>query len=410
MDYQLLNALNEDIRVVTILPTLTPNEESTNQTGTDLVQCRLEHVSLKDSEILQASKESSTNASSTALDWNGCHRISSCQYASKWRYSWGDYVALSYTWGAVTDTRKIILNGHEMAVGANLESLLRILRHKKPMKAGYKIWVDAICINQQDIAERSREVTRMGKIYRQAREVLIWLGNEGGESDKGMDLIRTLSNACTTGRDRALGDMLRRQPDLLGKGCWRALSSLLDRPYWDRLWVLQETSLSGGRTSILCGQQAVTWSDLYSATYSFGTHNIDVMFSLIDQERNDAGLPASGLKRNKLIHLHSEQSVQAGREKPQPMAMLDLARKSQVTDLRDKIYGMLGIMEALVSEQIVPNYHATLHQVFTNFAKAFIVTSRLRNSPLILARLEGAGLITVLKIIALNCLNSALGQ
>lgn len=216
----------------------------------------------------------------------------------------------------------------------------------------------------------------MRKIYKQAHDVVIWLGNEGEDSDKAMDLIRTLSNACRTGQDRALGIALRQQPELLGQGCWRALTKLLDRPYWDRLWVLQEIALGGGRTSILCGQQAVTWGELYSATYSFGTHNVDVMFSLIDRERKDAGLSASGLKRNKLIHLNTEQLVQAGREKAQVMCMLDLGRKSLATDPRDKVYGLLGMMEASVSDKIVPDYNATLSQVFTDFAKAFIVASR----------------------------------
>ena len=301
-------------------------------------------------------------------------------------------------------------------MGANLESALRVLRHKQPIKSGYKVWVDALCINQRDIVERGQEVKRMGKIYRQACNVVIWLGNEGKGSDTAMDLIRTLSNACSAGQDKKLGDSLRQRPDLLGQCCWRALSELLDRPYWDRLWVLQEIALGGGRTAILCGQEAVTWGEFYDAIYSFGTHNVDVFFSLIDRERKAAGLPASGLKRNKLIHLNTEQSVQRGHAKPQFMCMLDLGRKSLVTDPRDKIYGLLGMMEASVSDQIVPDYTATLQTVFTDFAKAFISASRSCLSAKAQFILDtsvnqvGVRLTKALKIIVLNCLNSALGQ
>lgn len=309
------------------------------------------------------------------LNWFSCHESSACRDTSQWSYSWGDYVALSYTWGDPTDTRNIILNGHQTAIGANLESALRVLRDKQPIKLGYQMWVDALCINQRDIVERGQEVKRMRKIYRQARNVVIWLGNEGDESDKAMGLIRILSNACETGEDRALGTALRKQPDLLGRGCWRALSKLLDRPYWDRLWVLQEIALGVGRTSILCGQKAVTWRELYNASFSFGTHNVDVMFSLIDQERRDAGLPAAGLKRNKLTHLDTEQLVQAGRAKGQFMCMLDLGRKSLAMDPKDKVYGLLGMLEASLSDHIVPDYNATVSQVFTDFAKAFIVAN-----------------------------------
>ena len=320
-------------------------------------------------------RQSISDPLSTQLDWDSTHESPGCQVAGQWSYPWGDYVALSYAWGDTSDTRKIIVNGHEVAVGTNLESALRMLRHKQPIKSGYKIWIDALCINQQDTKERGQEVRRMGKIYSQARVVVIWLGNEARESDSAMDLIRILSVACNTGQGKALGDNLRQKRDLLGQGCWRALSELLDRPYWDRLWVLQEIALGGGRTVILCGQEAVTWRDFYAATYSFGTHNIDLMFFLINQERKDAGLPPSGLKRNKLIHLDMEQSVQAGRAESQFACMLDLGRKSLARDPRDKVYGVLGMMAAPVSDQIVPDYSATLAQVFTDFAKAFIVAS-----------------------------------
>lgn len=423
MEYRLLNAKNQEIRLITIISPYSVTEKIIHQPGrqesspTDLVQCRLDHFSLEGPEDLQALKESSTSdMSHSHLNWFSCHESSACRDISQWSYSWGDYVALSYTWGDATDTRNIILNGHQTAIGANLESALRVLRDKQPIKLGYKMWVDALCINQRDIVERGQEVKRMRKIYRQARNVVIWLGNEGGESDKAMGLIRILSNACETGEDRAVGTALRKQPDLLGRGCWRALSKLLDRPYWDRLWVLQEIALGVGRTSILCGQKAVTWRELYNASFSFGTHNVDVMFSLIDQERRDAGLPAAGLKRNKLTHLDTEQLVQAGRAKGQFMCMLDLGRKSLAMDPRDKVYGLLGMLEASLSDHIVPDYNATVSQVFTDFAKAFIVASRSCLFPKAQSTLNPSatqarvGLTKFVKITVLNCLNNALGR
>ena len=422
MELQQLNAMKEEIRLVTIIPTPPISEGSLNQSNppifalTDLVRCRLDHFSLSDSKPMLALRESTLDSLSTQLDWDGTQKPRGCQDAGQWRYSWGDYVALSYTWGDASDTRNIVVNGHQVAVGANLESALRVLRHKQPIKSGYKIWVDALCINQKDTTERGREVRRMRKIYSQARDVVMWLGNEARGSDSAMDLIRTLSSACNTGQDKALGDSLRQQRDLLDQGCWRALSELLDRPYWDRLWVLQEIALGGGRTVILCGQQAVTWRELYAATYLFGTHNVDIMFSLIDQERKDAGLPPSGLKRNKLIHLDMEQSVQAGRANPQFMCMLDLGRKSLATDPRDKIYGLLGLMPAPVSDQIFPDYRASLAKVFTDFAKAFIVASMSHRISEIqsivnsLASRVGFGLTSAMKIKVLNCLNNAHGR
>ena len=179
MKYHSLNAANQEIRLITVVPTPSIIEKVIDQPGqqesalTDMIRCRLDHVSLDGSKLLQASKKSTVDTSLSQLNWDDCHESLSCQDTPQWSYLWGDYVALSYTWGDVTDTRNIILNGHQTAVGANLESALRVLRHKQPIKVGYKIWVDAICINQRDLVERGQEVKHMGKIYKQARDVVI---------------------------------------------------------------------------------------------------------------------------------------------------------------------------------------------------------------------------------------------
>jgi hypothetical protein len=84
------------------------------------------------------------------------------------RYSWGDYVALSYSWGNPHETRSIFVNEHRVEVTKNLESALRILREKGPLRAGVKIWIDALCINQKDNDEKGVQVRRMRDIYNRA--------------------------------------------------------------------------------------------------------------------------------------------------------------------------------------------------------------------------------------------------
>lgn len=381
MDYQPLNVSRQDIRLVTIIPIPNVSENVTDlqsqQDGapTNTIRCRLEPFSLEGRRPSPALTGNLPDKPHSQLNWDESHESSAEGEHPQWGYPWGDYLALSYAWGNLTEKRDIIVNGYLIAVGANLEAALRVLRDKRPIRAGYKIWIDALCINQQDIEERGREVKRMRQIYKQAHDVVVWLGNEENESNKALGLIRALSNSYRTGQDRALGIGLRREPGLLGRGSWRALSQLLDRPYWDRLWVLQEIALGGNHTSVLCGHQVVTWEELYNATYLFGLHNFDIMFSLIDQERKDAGLSASGLKRNKLIHLKEEQLVQAGQADAHIMCMSDLSRKSLATDLRDKIYGLLGMMDASVTDLIIPDYKSSLPQVYTAFAKAMIVAS-----------------------------------
>lgn len=182
--------------------------------------------------------------------------------------------------------------------------------------------------------------------------------------------------------------------------------------------MLQEVALGGTQSPMLCGDHTVTWEELYRATYSFGKHNIDTMFSLIDQEYRAAGIEATGLKRNKLIHLNEEQAVQAGKKVAGHfICMLDLGRKSLVTDPRDKVYGLLGLTESNIAEHIVPDYNSTPTEVFTAFAKAMIGHRFVRTTIRIEAKVidlcepqSGLKLTLIVKLIALKFSNNAPAQ
>ncbi|KAH7357987.1 P-loop containing nucleoside triphosphate hydrolase protein [Plectosphaerella cucumerina] len=93
------------------------------------------------------------------------------------RYSWGDFLALSYVWGDPTKRQKILVNGVPFGVGDNLHAaLLRLRSSYEVSERGLKVWIDAICINQDDLIERSVEVQKMQLIYTDALAVRGWLG------------------------------------------------------------------------------------------------------------------------------------------------------------------------------------------------------------------------------------------
>ncbi|CAG9939676.1 unnamed protein product [Clonostachys rosea f. rosea IK726] len=104
--------------------------------------------------------------------------------------------ALSYVWGdpAVTDT--ILVNGHKIQVTTNLVSALQCApRHLRESKhaMSLKLWVDAICINQEDINEKSHQVSLMKDIYSQSGVVLCWLGSPSDPIHGAMDAIETVA-------------------------------------------------------------------------------------------------------------------------------------------------------------------------------------------------------------------------
>jgi len=85
----------------------------------------------------------------------------------------GTYSALSYAWGEAQEQRFIQLNGKPFAVSPNLLQALEAIRNRD---IELLVWVDAVCINQMEVAERNHQVTMMGDIYRNAKSVLAWIG------------------------------------------------------------------------------------------------------------------------------------------------------------------------------------------------------------------------------------------
>jgi hypothetical protein len=90
------------------------------------------------------------------------------------RCTWGDFVVLSYTWGAASETEQIILDGHPFQVTKNLHAALQQLWRHLGFNNSIGLWVDAICINQNDVDKRNLRLHRMRDIYAQAVRTVVW--------------------------------------------------------------------------------------------------------------------------------------------------------------------------------------------------------------------------------------------
>jgi Heterokaryon incompatibility protein (HET) len=271
--YTPFNQSKDEIRVLTILP-------KSQRTRNEVVQCRLEIRSLTsfnlDYEAFTLSSSSSrSNKLKSMLDW-----IQSRQHSEELtpslsptairecpgiyqRFTWGDYAALSYVWGDESKTRRIIVNGHEMNVTLNLERALRAFRDASEFHSSFGLWADAICINQKDLEERGRQVRKMREIYGKAWTVIAWLGEEAYQSDKAFQLLQKLSHFYKTQRNSVdLASQLSQDPGYLGDGCWYALMQLMERPYWYRLWIIQEMVMGASAMMLRCGTSSIEWNSL----------------------------------------------------------------------------------------------------------------------------------------------------
>jgi hypothetical protein len=99
------------------------------------------------------------------------------------------FTALSYVWGAYAPTPdQILCDGARVAVTSNCHSALRHLRRKL---GHFTIWIDAICINQEDTTEKEQQIPLMGDIYSKADSVFIWLGDATRETDRAMTWLQS---------------------------------------------------------------------------------------------------------------------------------------------------------------------------------------------------------------------------
>ncbi|KAF3766450.1 heterokaryon incompatibility, partial [Cryphonectria parasitica EP155] len=163
------------------------------------------------------------------------------------------YVALSYTWGPPEVCETVIINGRPMQVRENLHAVLSVLRNKgntcfsedatrERNLVRQHFWIDAICINQQDLHERGHQVDLMAPIFSQAACVIAWLGPESRDSALAINVIRT-------GNPRTVDEVQVDQKVYVNEysrdrhRIRSALFSLLARPYWRRMWIVQEFTL-----------------------------------------------------------------------------------------------------------------------------------------------------------------------
>ena len=156
------------------------------------------------------------------------------------------YSAVSYNWGEPPARRSIMLNGRKITVRKNLFLLLRELRHQHH---DHTLWIDALCINQSDTAERGAQVRRMADIFGTAVKVIAWL------RDFAVTTPGTLRRPMISGvLDFAQNVHLKRNSG--GTLYLSAFYPFFAHEYWRRRWIIQEIALARS-VVVACGGKTV---------------------------------------------------------------------------------------------------------------------------------------------------------
>jgi len=311
--YRPLDHEKQEIRLIRLLPSSRRQQylscELTMHSLLDFTQDYLAFL-MTENRSAKSHREIASEwlAYNTPSDWakvTPLRRISRTRPpCSTYRFAWGDFAALSYVWGDKNNTSTLVINGKPTQVTANLMSALRQFQADAEFEDGFKLWVDAISINQKNPDERAYEVQRMRDIYGRAWTVVAWLGLEADQSNLAIRLVKDLAAFSETTSPNSLEQRLRMEPNFLGKGCWTALESLVNREYFFRLWIMQEVVMGASATWMRCGSAQMDWFAFCRGISLLKEHLWLIKDHLLQKEALEAGLSSkSRVWRTPSLHL-----------------------------------------------------------------------------------------------------------
>lgn len=263
------------------------------------------------------------------------------------------YNALSYTWGSGPRTKHILCDQCKLPVTENLHEAMRRFRQSD---ARMTIWIDQVCINQEDVQERNSQIPLIGSIYRQAEKVLIWLGEDAQNSDTGIRLARHVLAVIdkNPGISIEVGNLESLGLPKWNHKDWQALGAILLRGWFTRVWVIQEAAMSTQAT-IICGKNEISWRDLVRLVsyVHFGPH----MRTFGGQETPIT----QHVQRILDIDRIRTRRIQGIRQNfSDLLSNMFNFRSCEATDPRDKVYAFLGMGQYSMKL----NYASPVEEVF----------------------------------------------
>jgi hypothetical protein len=274
------------------------------------------------------------------------------------------YEALSYVWGTELCSRRARLNGIPVTITQNLDCAIRHLRMKVVTRL---LWIDALSMNQQNTQERNHQVQIMGEIYSTASGVIVWLGPVE-QSDIHMRAILGAMQFHFSDSNSAVTSLFDYVCSVVGlmneqvanpmepRECvLDTLFRIIDRPWFGRMWVVQELALSKTAT-IRIGPFSVPWIPFQQFFQWLPHHKADpktrtVLVSACSRVFKVASSDHFDSQLRRTLHLAA-------------------------TDPRDKVYSILGI-SVLSEAPIKPDYGKSTRMVYSEAVACLLREKRM---------------------------------
>lgn len=296
------------------------------------------------------------------------------------------YHCLSYTWGSEEANCPILLGHQTYHIRKNLDSFLRAVR--TPVNK-VVIWVDAICIDQNNITERNRQLSRMLEIYQSSDCVVSWIGEADATSDMALDLIEELKY-CPAIREKENGEWDVKNPAAFPRQL-AALYRLLLRPYFRRVWIIQELAVAS-LPVVICGSRKVPANFLDNA--------VSLLLDILHSDSNMPGkmmaadpqlesvsfrnmsfvrrmfylrhLQARGKEDHFWEHVYADW-LEIGEHSPGILDVVVMCRDFESTSPYDKVFALWNLARDTENMNFKMDYTRSLSDAWVEFATTVAV-------------------------------------
>ncbi|WYZ44157.1 hypothetical protein EsH8_VII_000593 [Colletotrichum jinshuiense] len=249
----------------------------------------------------------------------------------------------------------------------------------------------------------------MRDIYDAAWQVVIWLGPEADDSELATSALRWI--AARNRKPNPYDGFYRESTKIdarpffimwgtfkspLKKAVYKALFSYLSRPYWQRMWILQEVAMARYDAPVVCGKSCLPWRDIYDAAVFISNDESRFGRELVGSTRprildswsfefaRDRAVQEREWSSERMwdllvdmtnVQRHQKQTTGPQQDSRHPFDVLQpliLARDAKITEEKDRVYGILGIKAIADNVHIVPDYTLSLTTIYRDFAAQFL--------------------------------------
>lgn len=265
------------------------------------------------------------------------------------------YEALSYVWGSAEDLQVITIDSHAFRITQNLYTALNHLL--LPDGAVRVLWIDAICINQSDLAERSQQVRLMSHIFSGATNVVAYLGGPYPGLFEAMEFLTIAAGGQQSHLDRLTQSGSYNVPQVC-----RALISFFTQPWWGRIWTVQEPIVAR-KVSFQFERLEIDSDMVRRGIYNIVTSRIRAPFEFAELDPTSGESLSTAFTKMSMLSLsYTGTSL---------LNALGAFQNRRSGDPRDKIYSLMGLFPD--SGHIVNiDYTIPVKQLLQDFTLAWI--------------------------------------